>query len=99
MNNNPIVVFDSGVGGLSVLKELQKLLPNESYIFFADQKNIPYGAKTKKELIELTSRTASFLISQKTKMIVVACNTATCHAIEELRSAFHVPIVGTVPAI
>jgi len=99
MNNFPIGVFDSGVGGLSILKELQGLLPNESFVFFADQKNVPYGGKTKEELVALTSRIMEFLLSQKVKMVVVACNTATCHAIQELRSSFSLPIVGVVPAI
>ncbi|OGN11351.1 MAG: glutamate racemase [Candidatus Yanofskybacteria bacterium RIFCSPHIGHO2_02_FULL_43_15c] len=99
MSNLPIGIFDSGVGGLSVLKELQNLLPNENYIFFADQKNVPYGEKTKEELVSLTSRIVSFLISQKAKMIVVACNTATCYAIEELRTIAKLPVVGVVPAI
>lgn len=99
MNDLPIGVFDSGVGGLSILKELQNCLPNESYIFFADQKDVPYGGKTKEELVVLTSRIMEFLTAQKIKMAVVACNTATCYALEELRNAFPIPIVGVVPAI
>lgn len=99
MNNLPIGVFDSGVGGLSILRELQDGLPNESYVFFADQKNVPYGGKTKEELVTLTSKIMDFLMAQKIKMAVVACNTASCHALEELRSAFPIPIVGVVPAI
>ncbi len=99
MSNWPIGIFDSGVGGLSILKELQNLLPNENYLFFADQKNVPYGEKTKEELVALTSQIVSFLISQKVKMIVVGCNTATCYAIEELRTITKLPIVGVVPAI
>jgi glutamate racemase len=97
--NLPIGVFDSGVGGLSILKELQGRLPNESYIFFADQKNVPYGGKTKEELVALTFKIMEFLTAQKIKLAVVACNTASCHALEELREAFPIPIVGVVPAI
>jgi glutamate racemase len=99
MNNLPIGIFDSGVGGLSVLRELQALLPNERFIFFADQRNVPYGEKTNAELLNLSSRVMDFLISQKVKMVVVACNTATCNVIDELRFRYPFPIVGVVPAI
>ena len=95
----PIGVFDSGVGGLSVFKELIKLIPKENYIFVADQINVPYGEKTKKELEKITLKICNFLISKNSKIIVVACNTATCYAIEFLRANVKVPIVGTVPAI
>lgn len=99
MDNRPIGVFDSGVGGLSVLIELKKVLPNENFIFLADQKNVPYGEKTKEELETLTSRISQFLVDQGAKLIVVACNTATCYAIDALRRNFSLPFVGTVPAI
>jgi len=99
MNKQPIGVFDSGIGGLSVLRELYKRLPNEDYIFFADQKNVPYGEKSKEELVALTKNIMRFLKEKNIKMAVVACNTATCYAIEEMRAAFDMPIVGTVPAI
>ncbi len=96
----PIGVFDSGVGGLSVLIELEKLLPNENFVFLADQKNVPYGEKSKNELVGLVYRIADYFIKHHdVKMIVVACNTATCGAIHELRNKYSVPIVGTVPAI
>ena len=99
MDSRPIGVFDSGVGGLSVLKELVKLLPKERYIFVADQANVPYGEKTKKELEKETLKICDFLVSKNSKVIVVACNTATCYAIEFLRAALKIPLVGTVPAI
>ena len=99
MNNQSIGVFDSGVGGLSILRELESRLPGEQYIYFADQQNVPYGEKTKNELIVLTSRIMEFFMTQKIKLAVVACNTATCYAIEELRNTFSIPIVGVVPAI
>jgi len=102
MKNNdmvPIGVFDSGVGGLSVLKELVKLMPGENYIFVADQINVPYGEKTKKELEKETLKICNFLTSKKSKIIVIACNTATCYAIEFLRANISIPVVGTVPAI
>lgn len=97
--NQPIGVFDSGVGGLSVLLEIQKLLPNENYIFLADQARIPYGEKTPEELEKISLNVGNFLHKEGVKMIVVACNTATCHGIDALRNTLPIPIVGTVPAI
>ncbi len=99
MNNQPIGIYDSGVGGLSVLKELKKLLPRESFAYVADQKYVPYGGKTTKELHKLSSNIVGFLISQKVKVIVVACNTSTVHSISFLRKKFTLPIIGTVPVI
>ena len=81
----PIGVFDSGVGGISVLRELVARMPNENYIFFGDSKNAPYGTKTLKEVQELTCADAAYLISQNVKALVVACNTATSAAINILR--------------
>lgn len=99
-DNRPIGVFDSGVGGLSVLIELKKLLPKEKFLFFADQLYIPYGEKTKKELIDLAYRIVDFFINENnTKMIVIACNTSTCYSIDALRKKYSLPIVGTVPAV
>lgn len=99
MNNSPIGVFDSGVGGLSVLAELQKLLPMETFIFVADQANVPYGGKTKEEIEILTDKILGFLVSKNVKAVVVACNTATVYAIDYLRQKYQVPIIGTVPVI
>lgn len=99
MDNRPIGLFDSGVGGLSILSDLKKNLPQESFIFLADQINVPYGQKTKKELQKLTTAITDFLLKFNIKMLVVACNTASCYAIASLRSKFNVPIVGVVPAI
>lgn len=99
-NNKPIGVFDSGVGGLSVLLELHKILPNEDFVFLADQYYVPYGEKTKTELVKLTSKITDYFIKQhEIKAMVVACNTATCGAIDELRVKYDFPIIGTVPAI
>ncbi|MDO8660144.1 MAG: glutamate racemase [Candidatus Parcubacteria bacterium] len=99
-NNQPIGVFDSGVGGLSVLIELKKKLPNEDFVFLADQKYVPYGEKTKEELIKLVYKITDYLIkNHNIKIMVVACNTATCNAIDEIRSKYSIPIVGTVPAV
>jgi glutamate racemase len=96
---DPIGVFDSGVGGLSVLIKLQKLMPKEWFIFLADQAFVPYGEKTTKQLQDRTGEIIKFFLNKKVKLVVVACNTATCHAIKYLRSRFPIPIVGTEPAI
>ncbi len=98
-SQKPIALFDSGVGGLSILLEIQKILPNETTIFLADQKNIPYGKKTQQQLKEITSKITQFLIRHETKLLVIACNTATCYTIDHLRANFDIPIIGTVPAI
>ncbi|HEY4521919.1 MAG TPA: glutamate racemase [Candidatus Paceibacterota bacterium] len=95
----PIGVFDSGVGGLSILRELKKIMPHENYIFVADQLNVPYGEKTQKELENLTLKICKFFVSKNSKLIVAACNTATCHALPYLRSKIKIPIIGTVPAV
>lgn len=94
-----IAFFDSGVGGLTVLKETMKLLPFESYIYFADTDNVPYGIKPKEEVKKLVFDAVDFLVGQKVKMVVVACNTATSVAIKELRESFSLPIVGMEPAV
>src|SRR3990170_6618991 len=100
MDNRPIGVFDSGVGGLSIWRAMRRLLPEESLIFFADSGHVPYGEKSTDELHDLTGRVARFLLSQDAKIIVVACNTATVHAIGYLRETFpDVPFVGVVPVV
>ena len=99
MNNRPIGFFDSGVGGLSILLEAQKILPNESIVFLADQKNVPYGGKSKDELLGFMRKALEFFIQQDVKAVVIACNTATVYTIEELRKEFNLPIIGTVPVI
>jgi len=98
-DNRPIGLFDSGVGGLSVLKEVKKLLPLENFIFLADQAHVPYGAKTKKQLNILSERIAKYLIKFDIKMLIIACNTASCYSIGFLRKKFKLQIIGTVPAI
>jgi len=99
MDNRPIGIFDSGVGGLSILLEIKKLLPNESFIFLADQAYVPYGEKTKGELVERAGRIIEFLVKNDVKAVVVACNTSTVYAIDEMRKRFSLPIIGTVPVI
>jgi len=94
-----IGIFDSGVGGLTVLKELVNLLPNQHYIYFADNANCPYGTKSPDEIILLSDRITKFLISKGAQIIVVACNTATAAAIDYLRANYKIPFVGMEPAI
>jgi len=97
--NNPIGIFDSGVGGLSVWKELVTILPNESVIYYADSANCPYGPRKKNEIEMLASNVVDFLISKNCKLIIVACNTATASAIDFLRSKYKVPFIGMEPAV
>lgn len=99
LQDRPIGLFDSGVGGLSVLLEIAKILPKENFIFLADQLNVPYGGKTKREIEDLSERITYFLQKQKIKALVIACNTATCYALDYLRFNFDIPIVGVVPAV
>ena len=98
-NNNPIGIFDSGVGGISIWNEIHDLLPEEDSIYLADSKNAPYGQKSKQEIIELCFKNTNLLLEKKCKLIVVACNTATTNAIKELRDTYNIPFVGIEPAI
>lgn len=96
---NPIGVFDSGAGGLTVLNELLKVLPGESFVYFADSANCPYGPKPQSEVVELSDCITRFLLELGCKLVVVACNTATAAAIEHLRNNFKIPFIGMEPAI
>jgi glutamate racemase len=98
-NDQPIGIFDSGIGGTSIWKEIHHLLPNEKTIYLADSKNAPYGQKSKEEIIALSMKNTEFLLKMNCKLIVVACNTATTNAIEELREKYDVPFIGIEPAI
>lgn len=95
----PIGIFDSGVGGLSVWQEIDRLLPDESIVYYADNANCPYGEKTCSEVTEYSEKATQFLIDKGCKIIVVACNTATSQAIDHLRHTFDIPFVGIVPAV
>lgn len=96
----PIGVFDSGVGGISVLRELVKLMPEENYIYFGDSKNAPYGTKTLEEVRRLSIADAEALLEQNVKALVVACNTATSAAIQILREKYkEMPVIGIEPAL
>ena len=100
IQNHPIGVLDSGLGGISVLRELVRLMPEEDYLYFGDSKNAPYGTKTAEEVLRLTRNTVSFLLEQGAKAIVVACNTATSVAIRELRQEYpSIPMIGIEPAL
>ncbi|HSW89121.1 MAG TPA: glutamate racemase [Candidatus Saccharimonadales bacterium] len=100
MQNFPIGILDSGVGGLSVWQEIISLLPHESTIYICDQKNIPYGAKTGAEIHQLARKLILFLLEKQVKLIIIACNTITVSCLEELRQEFsQVPIIGAVPVV
>jgi glutamate racemase len=99
MRDDPVGIFDSGVGGLSVWQEINSLLPDESVIYYADNANCPYGEKTQDEVIRYSTHATQTLVERGCKIIVVACNTATSMAIDSLRTAFDVPFVGIVPAV
>ena len=98
-NNKPIGIFDSGIGGTSIWKEIHNLLPNEKTIYLADSKNAPYGEKSREEIIRLSMKNTDFLLKMNCKLIVVACNTATTNAIRELRAHYDIPFIGIEPAI
>lgn len=99
MNNNPIGIFDSGVGGTSIWKEINILLPNEDTIYLADSKNAPYGVKSQEEILQLSIKNTELLLNKGCKLIVVACNTATTNAIDYLRKNYNAPFIGIEPAI
>lgn len=99
-NNNPIAFLDSGVGGISVLNEAIKMMPNENYMYFGDSKNAPYGTKTTAEVRELTKKNVENLLEQGAKAVVIACNTATSAAADYLRNRYKdIPIIGVEPAL
>lgn len=96
----PIGVFDSGLGGISVLRELAALMPQENFIFYGDSKHAPYGTKTLEEVQALTCADAEYLTAQGVKALVVACNTATSAAIQILRERYaDMPVIGIEPAL
>lgn len=94
-----IGIFDSGVGGLSVFREIRKLLPEESYVYYSDNAHCPYGEKSKEYITDRARVITEFLISKGADIIVVACNTATAAAISTLRNEFDIPFIGMEPAV
>ena len=99
MNNAPIAVFDSGLGGLSVWRELRRRLPRESLYYFGDGKHCPYGPKPRQEVIGYVDEAVRRLLDRGVKMVVIACNAATAAAIDYLRTHYQVPFVGMEPAV
>ena len=99
MNQGPIGLFDSGLGGLTIRREVMHILPAENTIYLADSAQAPYGEKSPKRILELSRRNTRWLLEQGCKLIVVACNTATTNAIAALRSEFPVSFIGIEPAI
>ena len=99
MSLKPIGIFDSGVGGLSIWNEIHQLLPMESTIYLSDSKHAPYGPKGQEVITKLSVKNTEWLINQGCKLIVVACNTATTNAIDDLRKNYPIPFIGIEPAI
>lgn len=100
MNNQPIGVLDSGVGGLTVLSHIRQELPQESTIYIGDSKNAPYGKRSQEEILALASQMIQFLHDRQAKLIIIACNTITVNGIDTLRKRFpQVPLIGTVPVV
>tara|TARA_R110002051_G_scaffold207593_1_gene273365 strand:+ start:8460 stop:9248 length:789 start_codon:yes stop_codon:yes gene_type:complete len=99
VNAAPVGVFDSGVGGLSVLHEIRRQLPNESLVYVADSGYVPYGEKSPEQIRQRSRAIAGFLLGQGAKALVVACNTATAAAVNDLRSLYDLPIIGMEPAV
>lgn len=95
----PIGVFDSGLGGISVLREVHRLLPAEQLIYIADSGHAPYGSKSTEYITQRCLQLSEFLLAQGAKMLVVACNTATAHAIDTMREQLAVPVIGMEPAV
>ena len=96
MDNRPIGIFDSGVGGLTVLKEYLEILPNEKYIYFGDTARLPYGSKSKDTIVEYSKQIVDFLISKNVKLIVTACGTVSSLAYEELTKKYDIPIINII---
>ena len=94
-----IAFFDSGIGGLSVLHHAMKIMPNEEFVFFADEDNVPYGTKPREAVMRFVDEAFKFLLTLDVKAIVVACNTATSVAVKEMRKRYDLPIIGMEPAI
>lgn len=97
--NAPIGVFDSGIGGLSIAKSIQRILPNENLVYVADSLHAPYGDKTAEFIERRSGQVIEFLMSHQAKIIVVACNTATVSSIEKFRQTYDIPFVGVEPGI
>jgi len=96
MCNKPIGIFDSGLGGLTVLKEIHRLLPNENLVYFGDSKRTPYGTKSKETIEHFAFQDMRFLLSKNVKAVVIACNTASSNALEAIKREFDIPIMEVI---
>lgn len=98
MHKKAIGVFDSGIGGLTVVKEIKKILPQEKIIYFGDTARVPYGSKSKEVILRYSREIASFLQGKDVKLIVIACNTASAFALDELSKELSIPVIGLIKA-
>lgn len=98
MDKRPIGIFDSGVGGLTVVKQVMKVMPHENIVYFGDTARLPYGSKSKEAVTKFSKQNVRFLLTKEVKAIIVACNTASSNSLEELHKTFDVPIFGVVDA-
>lgn len=96
MSKRPIGIFDSGVGGMTVLSEIKKELSNEELVYLGDTKNFPYGDKSKENIVKIATKCVKFLVKQDVKLIVIACGTATSQALEELKKILNIPVIGII---
>jgi len=96
LDSRPVGVFDSGVGGLTVLREIISQVPNESLIYFGDTARFPYGTKNLEDVKKFVFKIVEFLCSKQVKLIVIACNTASAAALEDLRANFDIPVIGVI---
>lgn len=96
MDNRPLGMFDSGVGGLTILKNILEKCPHEDVVYLGDTKRFPYGSKSRESIIDLTKRGVDFLISKGVKAVIIACGTATSQALEEVQTCYDIPIIGII---
>jgi glutamate racemase len=97
--NNPIGIFDSGIGGLTVVKELIKLLPYENFVYFGDTARVPYGTRSVKLIKQYALEDAAFLEQFNTKILIIACNTASAVAVDLLKSSLVIPVTGVIEPV
>lgn len=95
-DSRPIGIFDSGIGGMTVLREIAKLLPQEQFVYLADKAHMPYGNKSPEKITEYSLRCAHFLLNKNSKCIVIACHTASAYACEELQKQLPIPVIGMI---
>lgn len=98
LSKSPIGVFDSGIGGLTVLKEIMNVLPYEDVVYFGDTARVPYGSRSKETVIKYTKQSINFLKSKGVKAVVIACNTATARSLEVVENLYDIPVIGVINA-